>query len=263
MKYDVTYACGHTATVNLYGPTAERKKRLEWLQTHAVCPDCYKAAMDAENAEGCEEVTMTYAEYKNGYASCKTKHDSYNADTKTIVVYVPHSEVVEDAPAAEETHAEETPESAESAEVIEIVDNAVAAVADVKHFPNCVSDNDNPDVYYHPAYCRVIAAGYTWRIGFYFYEDGRIVLRDIIWNPAECGDTGPALQWEGGTIYRVDGGDGPVRGDYDSNLPLGFDALDWPEPSYTPVRDLDLDGLTIGQAVAKILSARRGNAAHA
>ena len=30
-KYDVTYACGHTETVNLYGKTSERERKIYWM----------------------------------------------------------------------------------------------------------------------------------------------------------------------------------------------------------------------------------------
>lgn len=59
-------------------------KDQEWL-----CPDCYAAEKDAKAADGCDEVTMSYSEYKNKYADCKTKAGSYNKENKTIVVYVP------------------------------------------------------------------------------------------------------------------------------------------------------------------------------
>ena len=42
-KYSVTYSCGHTGTVELYGPGKERDRKLAWYRDVAVCPDCYKA----------------------------------------------------------------------------------------------------------------------------------------------------------------------------------------------------------------------------
>ena len=66
--------------------------KVKWYETQAVCPDCYKTQLDAEAAEGCDEVEMSYKEYKTDYADCKTKRDSYNKETKTIVVYVPRTE---------------------------------------------------------------------------------------------------------------------------------------------------------------------------
>ena len=92
MKYDITFSCGHTHTVDIYGSAAERERKIKWYEAEAVCPDCYKAKKDAEAAEGCSEVEMSYSEYKTNYASCKTKLNSYNKETKTIVVYVPQTE---------------------------------------------------------------------------------------------------------------------------------------------------------------------------
>lgn len=39
-KYQVTYACGHTDTIQLYCKEADREKRLAYLST-IDCPDCY------------------------------------------------------------------------------------------------------------------------------------------------------------------------------------------------------------------------------
>nr|DAO36047.1 MAG TPA: hypothetical protein [Caudoviricetes sp.] len=48
MKYDVTYTCGHIATIQLYGKTSEREERIKWLEDNCVCPECYKAQKEAE-----------------------------------------------------------------------------------------------------------------------------------------------------------------------------------------------------------------------
>ncbi len=36
----------------------------------------------------CIEQEMSYTEYKKSYSGCQTKKDSYNKETKTIIVYV-------------------------------------------------------------------------------------------------------------------------------------------------------------------------------
>ena len=36
MKYDVTYSCGHTGTVELYGKTSERESKIRWYETTLV-----------------------------------------------------------------------------------------------------------------------------------------------------------------------------------------------------------------------------------
>lgn len=48
LKYTVTYSCGHTGTVVLFGKNAEREKKLKWYSESAICPDCYKAEMQTE-----------------------------------------------------------------------------------------------------------------------------------------------------------------------------------------------------------------------
>ena len=39
-KYQVTYACGHTETTELFGKHTDREKRLAYLST-IDCPECY------------------------------------------------------------------------------------------------------------------------------------------------------------------------------------------------------------------------------
>lgn len=48
MKYDVTFSCGHTATIDLFGPGKERERKISWYETHGECPECYKARKQAE-----------------------------------------------------------------------------------------------------------------------------------------------------------------------------------------------------------------------
>ena len=51
MKYDITYSCGHTGTVELYGKTSERESKIRWYETTAVCPECYKKQQQEAAAE--------------------------------------------------------------------------------------------------------------------------------------------------------------------------------------------------------------------
>ena len=41
-KYQITYKCGCTSTIQLFGKIADRHKRLEYLAT-IKCPECYQA----------------------------------------------------------------------------------------------------------------------------------------------------------------------------------------------------------------------------
>lgn len=38
-KYNITYKCGHTDTISLYGPIKERENKIEWLSNN-LCPAC-------------------------------------------------------------------------------------------------------------------------------------------------------------------------------------------------------------------------------
>jgi len=49
-KYEVNYSCGHSAEIQLFGPTKARYRKIEWLEESGVCPECYKAQKDAERA---------------------------------------------------------------------------------------------------------------------------------------------------------------------------------------------------------------------
>lgn len=51
-RYDITYACGHTGTVNLIGRHSYREYRLSYLESGA-CLDCYKE----QQAQMAQEVT--------------------------------------------------------------------------------------------------------------------------------------------------------------------------------------------------------------
>lgn len=100
-KYDVKFSCGHTHTVELYGPTADRERKIKYLEECGICPDC----REAEKAADCEEVEMHYSKYKKNYSDCKTKANSYDKKTKTIIVYVPKK--AEEEPAEENTEKSE------------------------------------------------------------------------------------------------------------------------------------------------------------
>lgn len=97
MKYDVTFSCGHTEEVQIYGKSEERENKIRYYKKSGLCSECYKKQMDKENAENCKAVKMSYREYKENYADCKTKAGSYDKETKTIVVYIPKKEKKEDA----------------------------------------------------------------------------------------------------------------------------------------------------------------------
>lgn len=89
MKVEITYRCGHTGQVEVFGSAAERERKLKWLAENHVCSECYEAEQSEKKATGCKEVEMLYRDYKKDYADCETKAGSYDAKAKTIIVYVP------------------------------------------------------------------------------------------------------------------------------------------------------------------------------
>ncbi|GHE51153.1 hypothetical protein GCM10019059_07970 [Camelimonas fluminis] len=48
-KYTAKFSCGHTETVELYGPEKDRSRKLAWM-ADKVCDACYKAAKAVEAA---------------------------------------------------------------------------------------------------------------------------------------------------------------------------------------------------------------------
>lgn len=48
-KYDVTYICGHSDTIQLYGPGRDREWKLA-REESKLCPECYKKHLDEERA---------------------------------------------------------------------------------------------------------------------------------------------------------------------------------------------------------------------
>ncbi|MDR2819452.1 MAG: hypothetical protein LBB60_02840 [Desulfovibrio sp.] len=53
-KYTVRYACGHGEhTEQLYGKEAERQRKIAWMESEVVCPECFKKkAQEKAQAEG-------------------------------------------------------------------------------------------------------------------------------------------------------------------------------------------------------------------
>ena len=88
-KYDVVFSCGHTETKDIFGKASERESKIAYWEKYGICSCCYRRQKDAENSADCNEVEMFYGDYKRNYPECKTKANSYNRETKTIIVYVP------------------------------------------------------------------------------------------------------------------------------------------------------------------------------
>ena len=57
-KYDVTYACGHTETIQLYGKSTDREKEIARLENR-LCKKCYIA----EQQEAVKEVVNSVKDF--------------------------------------------------------------------------------------------------------------------------------------------------------------------------------------------------------
>lgn len=76
---------------------SEAERYEEWaVDNITVCPECYRKEQRelaiAEEEKYCNKVEMPYYKYKNDFFDCKTVPDSYNKETKTIIVFVPTEE---------------------------------------------------------------------------------------------------------------------------------------------------------------------------
>lgn len=60
-KEQINYSCGHGGLVNLFGKHADRDRKAAWLATQ-LCPDCAKAAREAERAEELSAATSAAKE---------------------------------------------------------------------------------------------------------------------------------------------------------------------------------------------------------
>ena len=97
MKYTVTFSCGHTEEVELFGKGSDRERKIAWYEKSGLCPECYKAMKEAEKKNNSVAYIAPYGEYKtikqqfendNVYGVFETAKNSYNAMNKTIKVYV-------------------------------------------------------------------------------------------------------------------------------------------------------------------------------
>jgi hypothetical protein len=71
-KYEVTYACGHIGTVNLFGETAERDRKVEWLKKQD-CWECQKKK-DFEAAQADETPVVIHIKSSSHNVTGKAMH---------------------------------------------------------------------------------------------------------------------------------------------------------------------------------------------
>lgn len=51
MKVNITYSCGHQGTINVFGKSEERERKIKYFEEYGLCPDCYKAEKQKETEE--------------------------------------------------------------------------------------------------------------------------------------------------------------------------------------------------------------------
>lgn len=58
MKDYVTYSCGHTGEVQLFGTNKDRERKIKWYEESALCPDCYKKQQEERGKELAAEYNL-------------------------------------------------------------------------------------------------------------------------------------------------------------------------------------------------------------
>ena len=56
MKDYVTFSCGHTGEVQLFGSNKDRERKIKWYEESALCPECYKRQQE----ERCKALAAEY-----------------------------------------------------------------------------------------------------------------------------------------------------------------------------------------------------------
>lgn len=164
MKYWIKRACGHEEQIEIFGKTSEREYRIR-TEEKRVCRKCYESEKYADY----DEIEMSYAEYKRNYADCKTKSGSYDAKSKTIIVYVPktppeekpETDSLEGRKAAIKKVAEETGLPVEALKKIFMVVDAEQYLRQAEEHAGVLKANPDKTGKYENAYIAVVNLGKT------------------------------------------------------------------------------------------------------
>ena len=118
MKYDVTYSCGHTGTVELYGKTSERESKIRWYETTAVCPECYKKQQ--------EEAAETITKYDLPELGGSEKQVAWAKKLMESAITVLETE-------GRKTAEEQAPTEAAKSQAHKAIDAHIARIRSAKH----------------------------------------------------------------------------------------------------------------------------------
>ena len=118
MKYDITYSCGHTGTVELYGKTSERESKIRWYETTAVCPECYKKQQ--------EEAAETITKYELPELGGSEKQVAWAKKLMESAITVLETE-------GRKTAEEQAPTEAAKSQAHKAIDAHIARIRSAKH----------------------------------------------------------------------------------------------------------------------------------
>ncbi len=62
-KYEVTFSCGHTETVTLFGEEKSRQRKIKYLEEHGFCSDCEEEERERKKIEDNEKSAAYAKEY--------------------------------------------------------------------------------------------------------------------------------------------------------------------------------------------------------
>lgn len=88
-------ACGHTAGITIKGADENAiREKAERLKHSGTCPACYWAGVNRKKSETHHAVRMWYSKYKQlkeENPMLESVHDSYDAESRTIGVWIPNN----------------------------------------------------------------------------------------------------------------------------------------------------------------------------
>lgn len=88
MEYvTITRACGHKETICVSSARVLDNETTRKAHEAELCEDCYLK----NNRDHVRECRMSYDRYKNKYGQYRTKANSYDEETREIVVFVPNN----------------------------------------------------------------------------------------------------------------------------------------------------------------------------
>ena len=86
MKDYVTYSCGHTGEVQLFGTNKDRERKIKWYEESALCPECYMKQQEERGKElavkynlpeitGASDKQIAFAESLRGRYLTSSEHE--------------------------------------------------------------------------------------------------------------------------------------------------------------------------------------------